>query len=70
MNRGAAYRDIFQHDTHRELFLELLREIHEMFGVEIYVYYLMDNHYHFHYGSVSGTIKGFEHELCDIKNSA
>jgi len=46
MNRGAAYRDIFQHDEHRELFLELLREIHEMFRVEIHAYCLMDNHYH------------------------
>jgi len=46
MNRGAAYRDIFQHDTHRELFLELLREIHKMFGIEIHAYCLMDNHYH------------------------
>ncbi|MCF6219387.1 MAG: transposase [Gammaproteobacteria bacterium] len=46
MNRGGAQRDIFQHDEHRELFLELLREIHQMFRVEIHAYCLMDNHYH------------------------
>ncbi len=46
MNRGAAHRDIFQHDEHRGLFLELLGEIHEMFKVEIHAYCLMDNHYH------------------------
>ncbi len=46
MNRGAGYRDIFLRAEHREMFLELLREIHEMFRVEIHAYCLMDNHYH------------------------
>lgn len=46
MNRGAGHQIIYAQDAHRELFLELLREIHEMFGVETHVYCLMDNHYH------------------------
>ncbi len=46
MNRGAGRKDIYAHDEHRQIFLELLREIHEMFKVEIHAYCLMDNHYH------------------------
>ncbi len=46
MNRGAGHQTIYAQDTHREIFLELLREIHEMFGVETHAYCLMDNHYH------------------------
>jgi len=46
MNRGAGRQMIFVQDTHREIFLELLREIHEMFEVETHAYCLMDNHYH------------------------
>ena len=45
MNRGAGRQMIFAQDTHREIFLELLREIHEMFEVETHAYCLMDNHY-------------------------
>ena len=46
MNRGAGRWTIYAQDTHREIFLELLREIHEMFEVETHAYCLMDNHYH------------------------
>jgi len=46
MNRGAGYRDIFLRDEHHQMFFELLREIHDMFRVEIHAYCLMGNHYH------------------------
>lgn len=46
MNRGARYQNIFLNDTHREFFLELLRELFEDYGVETHAYCLMDNHYH------------------------
>ena len=46
MNRGAGRLPIFQHDDHRAVFLDLLREIHEMFKAEIHAYCLMGNHYH------------------------
>ena len=46
MNRGAGRRTIFHSDTHRELFLALLGEITETFGIELHAYCLMDNHYH------------------------
>lgn len=46
MNRGASYRPIFDHDTHRLFFLDLLSQISTMFRVEIHGYCLMNNHYH------------------------
>lgn len=46
MNRGAGRQDIFENDDHRGMFLELLRESHEMFRAVIHAYCLMDNHYH------------------------
>ncbi len=46
MNRGAGYRSIFNNNTHRQLFLDLLSQITKMFQVEIHGFCLMDNHYH------------------------
>jgi len=46
MNRGAGRRLIFHSDEHRQLFLELLEEASQKFGLEIHAYCLMDNHYH------------------------
>ncbi len=46
MNRGAGRRTIFQADAYRQLFLTLLGEITDTFGVELYAYCLLDNHYH------------------------
>jgi len=46
MNRGLARQLIFRTDGHRQLFLELLYEIHNRYQVEIHAYCLMENHYH------------------------
>ncbi len=46
MNRGAGRRVIYKHNDHRQVFLELLRELQEDYMVEIHAYCLMDNHYH------------------------
>jgi REP element-mobilizing transposase RayT len=46
MNRGAGYQDIYSSDDHRRMFLDLLRELHETFQVNIHAYCLMGNHYH------------------------
>ena len=46
MNRGLARQAIFRSDAHREIFLELLHEIHNRYRVEIHAYCLMGNHYH------------------------
>ncbi len=46
MNRGLAYQAIFTDREDWELFLTLLAECHEMWGVRVIAYCLLDNHYH------------------------
>jgi REP element-mobilizing transposase RayT len=46
MNRGAGRKDIFKTDDHRLIFLDLLAEASNLFGIKIHAYCLMDNHYH------------------------
>jgi len=44
MNRGAARQAIYLQPSHRQLFLTLLGELLERFGIETHAYCLMDNH--------------------------
>jgi len=46
MNRGAGRRVVFPSDLHRRLFLDLLGDIADIFGVQCHAYCLMGNHYH------------------------
>jgi len=46
MNRGLNHRRIFHNDVHRQLFFDLLSDIHKRYGVQTHAYCLMDNHYH------------------------
>jgi REP element-mobilizing transposase RayT len=46
MNRGLAYQDVFADRSDRELFLNLLSECHEMWGIRVIAYCLLSNHYH------------------------
>jgi len=46
MNRGRARQKIFHNPDYYEMFLSVLDEAHQRFGVEIHSYCLMTNHYH------------------------
>jgi REP element-mobilizing transposase RayT len=46
LSRGNGCQDIFLSDQDRYLFLELLQELSERFGIHICAYVLMGNHYH------------------------
>jgi putative transposase len=46
MDRGARKMAVFNEDSERYLFLDLLNQIHDKYKVEIHAYCLMDNHYH------------------------
>jgi REP element-mobilizing transposase RayT len=46
LSRGNERRDIFFDDRDRHLFLTTLGEMSQRFGVEIFAYALMPNHYH------------------------
>ncbi|MCP3855698.1 MAG: transposase [Actinomycetia bacterium] len=45
-NRGARRQAVFFDSTDRRLFLELIAEVADRYGVEIHAYCLMGNHYH------------------------
>lgn len=47
LSRGNAGRDVFRDDVDRKVFLETLGEMCDRFGVEVYAFVLMTNHYHF-----------------------
>jgi putative transposase len=46
MNRGAGRKQIFHDEKYCDMFLQLLEEINENFGVKVHAYCLMGNHYH------------------------
>ncbi len=46
MSRGNDGQDIYLNDADRELFLETISEMSERFGIDIFAYVLMSNHYH------------------------
>lgn len=46
MNRGSGSRNIFHDEKYYNIFLEILGEAHDRFGIEIHAYCLMCNHYH------------------------
>ncbi len=46
MNRGLAPQVVFYDRADRAVFLELLADCHEMWGIRVLAYCLLDNHYH------------------------
>ena len=56
MNRGLARSRIFLNDDDREGFLELLGETCKQWGIEVYAYCLMDNHYHLLLQTAQGNL--------------
>jgi putative transposase len=56
MNRGLARNPIFLNNEHRQMFVDLLIEIHNRFQVEIHAYCLMSNHYHLFIRTPLGNI--------------
>src|SRR4029453_218318 len=46
MNRGAARQSMFVEDADYQAFLDTLTEAHRLWGIEVFGYSLMANHYH------------------------
>jgi REP element-mobilizing transposase RayT len=46
INRGLERRDIYRHPKDYDYFYGLLEYIHEKYGIVVYAYCLMSNHYH------------------------
>lgn len=56
MNRGVRQGAIFYSEQHCIRFLELVEEAVERFGIRVYAYVLMSNHYHLQVESVRGNL--------------
>ncbi len=56
MHRGIGRADIFHHDRDRVVFVGLLGELDERFGLEVHAYVLMGNHYHLLVRSAEGQL--------------
>ena len=46
MNRGLSRQTVFRKDDDYEGFQQILAESHDLWGVEVFAYCLMSNHYH------------------------
>ena len=46
LSRGNEKRNIVTNDDDRRLFLTTVGEMAERFEIDLYIYVLMDNHYH------------------------
>jgi REP element-mobilizing transposase RayT len=46
MNRGARRQSIFIDDTDYQAFFEIFSEANRLWGIEVFAYALMGNHYH------------------------
>ncbi|MDD3803487.1 MAG: transposase [bacterium] len=63
MNRGIRGERIFSNAKHKKHFIKLLKELAEKFGIELYAYCIMDNHYHLVLKSVRNNLSAFMKEL-------
>lgn len=46
VNKGIGHHKIFRTDQHRQMFLNLLADACDLYGIRIHAYCLLDNHYH------------------------
>jgi REP element-mobilizing transposase RayT len=46
MNRGSSRQKVFLQKQDYEAFLNTIDEVHDRWGVEVFAYCLMGNHYH------------------------
>jgi len=63
LNRGIVKNSIFFNDKSYEIFLEILGESYEKFGVIIHSYCLMTNHYHLLVQTLNANLSKFMQRL-------
>ena len=56
LSRGNQRQPIFENDADREKFLDLLSRLPQRFGVEVWSYVLMGNHYHLILKNLDGKL--------------
>ena len=58
MNRGRARQPTFIDDADYQAFLDTLGEAHRLWGIEVFAYYLMENHYRLCLRTSKGNLSG------------
>jgi len=56
LSRGNARKDNFIDDVDRESFIDILRQTSERFGIKLYAFVLMSNHYHLLFKTVQPNL--------------
>jgi REP element-mobilizing transposase RayT len=56
INRGLAQQRVFTDRADRQLFLGLLADCHDMWGLRVLAYCLLDNHYHLLLQTLEGNL--------------
>ena len=56
INRGLERREIFRHPKDYEYFFGLLEHVYEKYGIIVYAYCLMSNHYHLYLQTPQGNL--------------
>jgi REP element-mobilizing transposase RayT len=63
MSRGNRAEFIFKEDSDKEYFLRILQKATEKYGIEMYAYCVMGNHYHLLIGSPYGMLSKVMHAV-------
>ena len=61
--RGNARQDIYKDNKDRKTFLEILTESQKIYGIKIYSYVLMSNHYHLLIETPKGNLSDYMRHL-------
>lgn len=63
MNRGINGENVFPNIKSKQHFIELLKELSKRFGIEIFAYCIMDNHFHIVLRNNLNRLSAFMKEL-------
>ena len=64
MNRGARRQSTFADDTDYQAFLDTLAQAHRLWGIEVFAYSLMGNHYHLCLRTPKGNVSMYPVKRC------
>lgn len=59
MNRGYNGNNIFNEDSNKELFLDLIKKYSDCLRIRVLAYCIMNNHYHLIFQNTSGRMSDF-----------
>jgi len=63
MNKGIKRENIFPNNSDKLFFLTLLKKFTKKYGIELYAYVVLDNHYHLILKNLNNNLSAFMMEL-------